>query len=336
MKNLIRSLFDRLADEPSSGVGTARAPCGATAALAVEHVVDQISGRLRAAPGYAKVLRGPVETTLRYIDEVAEQVPGPLTCSRAAFGSDSEVNAFFVSTTHLQEVFSRSPEVRQVFDAHPDALECWALLCMQTKERQRFGTALVRDQVQGDVMQTTLSFRDHQVIAPGPSEPDARQALKCCMFSGCLGHLRRRLDEATERRDKVQVLRQRLSRLGTKPDTEGRRAELKRQIEDAEREMSSQDPPIADISDRLRFVAQALANPSELLHATRKQIHLSRLGIQIDEGSDESGHRLVLSEIRVVSHAPRIGALVRFPRTDLLPQIDFVGQADLFLSQSAP
>ncbi len=61
-------------------------------------------------------------------------------------------------------------------------------------------------------------------------------------------------------------------------------------------------------------------------------LRLTRLGIMLEAGSSEPGYELGVSEIRIASHRPRIGALVRFPREELLPKPDFVRQADIFLA----
>ena len=79
-------------------------------------------------------------------------------------------------------------------------------------------------------------------------------------------------------------------------------------------------------------MAHALANPAEFLTATATSLRLNRLGIKINQGSDDPGYDLSLSEIRVASREPRIGVLVRFPRDELLPQQDFLQKADLFLA----
>jgi hypothetical protein len=337
MQDFVQSLFARLRDQaakPADQARTTEGPCATSLALAVEYVVDQVWERLRAAPGYAKVLREPVETALRYVDGMAEHVPGPLRCSRETFAVDADVNAFFVSPDHLQEVFSQSEEVRRLFDGDPEAEECWALLCMQTKERHGPGMALVRGQIQRDVMQTRVSFCEHQVMAPGRSERDARQALKCCIFSGMLGFIRQRLEEATQRTANVQVLRTRLRQLGTATEMARRRTELKIQLAAEERALAAQGPAVADIADKLHFVADLLSHPSALVSATQRPLHLSRLGVRIGEQSDEPGYRLQLAEIQIAAQAPRVGALVRFPRQELLPPRDFLRQADLFLSQA--
>ena len=105
--------------------------CARAASEVADHVVTEISSRLRVVPGYVRKLAEPVAKSLRYIDQVAEDVPGPYLCCRSTFSEDPRVNSFFVNAKHIQEVFSQSAEIRQVFDENPLAEECWALLCLR-------------------------------------------------------------------------------------------------------------------------------------------------------------------------------------------------------------
>jgi hypothetical protein len=303
---------------------------------AVEQVVDQLHSRLRAAPNYARVLRDPVIATFRYIDELAESIPGPLLVSRSTFAEDPRVNAFFVSPQHIREVFSQNEDVRRLFDANPLADECWALLCVRKQERRQPGMALVNDEVRKDVMQTSVSFSDHQVISPGVDELSARCALKCCMFKGLLSHVRHKAAEAKtnseDLENRLQVLNNRLRRLPQQGDPEGHRAKLSAQIQDLERQLESQELRLRTIKEHLDFVACALKNPGDFLKAGRCSLRLNRLAVKLEHDSGEPGYDLELSEIHIGSHHPRIGALVRFPRNELLPQTDFLRQADLFLA----
>lgn len=340
MRNLVQEMFARLrgGTRPTPHWDPDRAPPGCSEVLpqAVEHLVDRVSDRLRALPGYARALRAPLLQVLHHVDQMVESMPGSLLCSRDTFAVDPKVNAFFVSPTHLQEVFSQSEEVRRLFEAAPSADECWALLCMEKKERRQPGLALVRGQLQRDVLQTTVSFSEHQVVAPGHSEEHARQALKCCIFNAVLAHLRQRIETAKGQTDdltaRLQMLRKRQRALSDGPESRHSRIELQIAIAGVESELANVDPQIATLEDQLRYLVAALGNPSELLSTAQRPLHLSRLGVKIDEGSEEPGYELLLSEIRIATQQPRIGAMVRFPRNELLPKMEFLRRADLFLS----
>lgn len=309
--------------------------CAGVLSEAVEHVVDQTYDRLRCLPGYSKRLRAPVAATFRYIDDLVNGVPGSILCCRSAFSDDPRVNAFFVDPRHLQEVFSQNAQVRDILDTNPEAEECWALLCMRKDERQRFGVSLVGDSLQREVMQTAVSFTDHQVLAPGSSEADARRSLKCCIFKGLLGHIRKKADDARTRVMKLEIRRKSLlGRLKKAVSAEGGDSpqELQAKLDELERELAQGTPRLVSLEDQLDFVVDVLGNPAQYLSGCACSIRLSRLGIKLEGELASAGNEIPLYMIQVASHGPRVGALVRFPRTELLPPQDFVRRADLFLT----
>jgi hypothetical protein len=302
---------------------------------AVEHVVDQTHGRLRLLPGYSRRLREPIAATFRYIDDLVERVPGAMLCCRSTFSDDPRVSAFFVDPPHLQEVFSQNRLVRDLLENNPHTDECWALLCMKKEERQHLGVSLVGDSVHREVMQTAVSFTDHQVLAPGGSEAEARVALKCCIFNGLLAYVKNRASESKTRamtlESRRKSLRTRLSQAGTEGDGASR-AELERKIALVEREIAQGVPRLTSLEDYLEFVADVLGNPQQYLNGCSSSIRLSRLGIKLEGGRTDAGNEIPLFLFRLASHTPRVGSLVRFPRAELLPPQDFVRRADLFLT----
>jgi hypothetical protein len=307
--------------------------CVGTLDQAVEHVVDETSARLRAVPGYARRLREPVGVALRAVDRMVEGMPDPLHCCLATFRSDPRVNAFFVNYAGLQEVFSQSGEVRELFDDNPGADQCFALLCMHRDENRQLGMAMDGDTVRRDVLQTTVSFTDHQLVSPGLDEAAARCALKCCIFNNLIAHIRMESADAQTRAEELerraQAWRGRLRRAAMGSPAY---AALRREVEAIETELHTPALRLTTLEDHFRYVADALSNPHKLISSRRYSIFLDRLGIRHD-GPGEGGAREVpLSEIHVAGRRPRVACLVSFPRAELLPERDFVREASLFLA----
>jgi hypothetical protein len=333
-----QDIFLSLSGAREAGARTSGTPrrCETVLADVVEHVVDETDVRLRALPGYARRLRDPVATAIRHVDAMVEGFPDARLCSRSAFGMDPSVNAFFVDANHLREVFSQSLEVRQLFEENPSAQDCWALLCMRKEERQHLGMGLNGDAVQREVMQTAVSFTDHQVISPGATEVDARCALKCCVLKAFLGHIRQQVGGATttvaDLETRLRVLRGRLKEANRRADAVEDRSRLERNIGQAEQDLAGVGLRLATLDDQLAFVAESLAKPEQFLTGGITRLRVSRLGIKLEGASTEAGNEIELSEIHIASHGPRVGSLVRFPREELLPQPDFFRNADLFLA----
>lgn len=303
-----------------------------TLTRAVEHVVNETYGRLRVIPGYAERLREPVEKSFLHIDSLVESVPEAIVCCRSVFVSDPRVNAFFTGPSQLQEVFSHSEDVRQLFNASPEADECWALLCMRKKERRQFGMALEGGELRKDVMQTGVSFTDHQVLSPGASNADARRALKSCIFNSLLAYIRLRAKTAKEGAVELESRRRMLQgRLGHQA-SDAEAAQLQARIDEVEQELVARELRLDSLEDHLEFIASVLGNPAQYVNRNQHDLRLNRLGVKLEDDSAETGYTVPLSEIRVACHNPRIAALVRFPRTELLPRQDYLQKADLFLA----
>ena len=320
--------FDQFSETADAGPS-----CAHSVKLAVEHVVEETSGRLRAVPGYARRLREPVASALQSIDAMVDQIPGVLACQRSTFAADPHVNAFFADHNSMREVFSTSKEVRALFDANAAAERCYALLCMHREERQQLGMALVGDQLRKDVMQTAVSFSDHQVVSPGLDETAARCALKCCIFNCVVGHIRARSAQlksgASDLENRARALTGRLRRLdaGTPEHTA-----LQRKIQELDAELQQQGPRLSSLDDQLRFIADSLLQLDEMIACRHQTLYVDRLGIRQDSAAATNVHELRLAEIRVATKPPRVASLVSFPRDELLPERDFLREASLFLA----
>ena len=307
--------------------------CSGTLDQAVEHVVDETSARLRAVPGYARRLREPVVTALRAADRMVDQVPGVLPCRRATYTSDPRVNSFFVNYSGLQEVFSQSGEVRDLFDDNAGADQCFALMCMHTNEQRGLGMAVHGGALRKDVMQTTVSFTDHQLISPGLSEADARCALKCCIFKSLLASIRFECASAQTRaadlERRAQAWRARLRRATPgSPEHEA----LRHEVDDIERDVRAPALRLATLEDHFRYVADALSNPHDLISVRQYSMYLDRLGIRHDSPDAPGARELPLAEFHVAGRRPRVASLVSFPRAELLAQRDFLREASIFLA----
>jgi len=317
-----------------SAVDPGRSSCSGTLAQAIDHIVDETNSRLRFLPGYARVLREPVAATLRYIDELVEQVPAAILCSRASFFEDPRVSAFFVDPKHMQETFSEAPEVLSLVEHNPAADQIWALLCMRKAERQRLGMSLVDNEIHKDVMQTAVSFTDHQVLAPGVGEADAKCSLKCCILKRLLTFIQERTSDhrvrVVEMENRRAALVNQIKRTNPVADG-GSLAALRSEIDALGKELAHEIPRLASLEDQLEEIAQVLRDPAGFVTGRQRSMCLDRQGIKQAGDCLRAGNEISMFEIEVAAQGSRIAALVHFPVSELLPKQDFVRRADLFL-----
>lgn len=305
--------------------------CRTCLGKAVNVLVEETYPKVKLLPRYEERLRGPLENALAFINKLVDAMPDAVACSRSTFIADSRTNAFFASPDEIGQIFSESQEVRRLFTTNPDVSECWALLCMRMGEADNFGIALEGDQLRREVLQTSISFSDHQVVSPGCSEDEARQALKCCIFRSLVAHIRRQLMDTKKARvgheTQLRVLRGRLR----STRNESVRKELEVQLR-ALGAQSHEGPALNTLDDYLEFIRSALQTPETYVSRRDLEVHIDRMGVKVSDPQTSQILPLPLTEISVASHAPRIAALVRFPRAELLPEVDFTREADIFLA----
>lgn len=300
---------------------------------AVDVVVEHTSSRLRAVPGYRTRLHQPLATAFKYIDGLAEGVPAPVDGSRSGFFDSPELSAFFVNFQHLQEVFSNSRDVHDLFFQTPDADACYALVCMKREERSQLGMALVGDDLRKDVMQTSVSFTNHQIVSPGVDEAAARCALKCCVFKALIHHARRLISETGANSQQIDhrrcALLRRLSRL---EDGDPREGEMQAELAELERQKAQLKWPMETLDDRLNAVVDVLSHPEKFLSSRSELLHIDRMGIKLNAHSALQGIKVPVSEVQIGGGEPRVALLMSFPRSEMLAQPNFLQQADLFLA----
>jgi len=307
--------------------------CNAMLTRAIEHVVDETDTRIRAVPRYTQSLGEPVEKVFRLINTLVEDIPAPVTCRRSAYTQDDTVRALFAGPDHLQKVFSESENVRSYFHENAASDDCWALLCMQKEERTRTGMSQVSGRVVRDVLQTAVSFTDHQLMSPGVSEEDARCALKSCIFNSLLAHAKQEARSAVagaaQQEARLKTLKNKLT-LHDKADVTAGLV-LENQIRSLEESLVNQPVRLMTPADHLTFVIRILEQPEQYVSEQRCRMRLNNTNVLLDI-NDDSGNEIELSEIKVASHSARVALLVQFPRSELLPTPDFSRMADIFLA----
>lgn len=331
--SLLREAFRRLKGLPFAGSGEIGPAdqCEPCIEQAMDLLIDETEPRIRLIPGYEERLRAPIVAAFGYIGSMVDLLPAALRCSRSTYVSDARTNAFFANPEQMCEVFSSSREVRELFNAMPMAAECWGLLCMRMNESRRLGVALDGDQIRRDVLQTHISFSDHQVMSPGHSEDDAREALKCCIFKNLAVFVQRQMTKAKRAQLAHDTRRRVLDGRIRSAHDEAERTRLQAELEELDRQ-PGRGTRFGTLDDYLDFVESTLRNTEEFVACRNREVRVSRLGVQISNDDPEQGLAFPVTEISVASHAPRIAALACFPRGELLPGRDIVKEANLFFA----
>ena len=304
----------------------------------VDSVVDSIDSNIRLAPGYRKKLWSSIQSSLDYTDELVDRIPGVIDVNSSTFTADPYVNAFFTNVSDLQSVFSHSSEIQDYMDdTRYNNASCCALLCMQRTEKTVFGIELSGDMLKKDVRQVAVSFSDHRVYSPATNETETRNGLRQCMFQGLVTNALERITQMklashrlqTEHRMLHSRLRHYRQQAMTDHKDDRTAARLEREIGESERELESlenkliETPPVLTPSILLGQVMEVFDTPDDFVKTRKVKLMLNKMGIKIDRDSSQPGNRLTLTEVLIGNESPRVVALARFPKRDLLPKTVF-------------
>ena len=301
----------------------------------VESVVDSIDSKLRLAPGYQKKLHNVIMTSLEYSDDLVERIPPAIEVSRRNFSSDPYVNAFFTNVTDLQSVFSHSSEIQDYMgEIHEDDALCCTLLCMHRSEKTVLGMELLGDMLKKDVRQIAVSFSDHMVYSPTPSEAETREGLKHCLFQGlvtnALGQIMS-LKLASHRlqswhrilHTRLRHYRQKATAIETDSETAAR---LAQDIKEADKELQSIEqqmlntPALVTPKVLLERVTGVFSRPDDFVNIRKVPLRINKMGIKVSDDSSEPSNKLDLTEVVIGDNPPRVVTLAKFPKEELLPR----------------
>jgi hypothetical protein len=187
------SLFDWLKPAPSLDAQTRHW---------IAHTVEMSEPTLKQLANHERLLAPAVRYAQDYCDSMAQQIPGPIEISRAAFAADPLVHAIFGSADDIPAMLAKSQCVREHLDEMTLADgQCCAVLGMRHREKSGFGVGLSGNIVRTDVPQRTLYFTDHTLAEPSPDLAAARQRLRAALFDGLLKSFAAHVADARTERD---------------------------------------------------------------------------------------------------------------------------------------
>jgi len=310
----------------------------------VERVVEGTDSRIRLVNSYQKKLQAAVSSSLEYTDDLIDQIPEAIEVSANTFVSDSHVNAFFVNVSDLQTVFSHSSEVRQFMEdfSNVDSPQCCALLCMRKSEKTVMGVDLAGEMLKRDVRQTAVSFSDHRIYSPTPSEAETREGLKQCLFGGlvtnALEHIvQLRLVSGRLKKERLMLqatLRRYQNKKGGSEHDSRSAAEVAQEIEEIHQKLSMIDEQLEKThpltpQESLEQVNAVFSRPDQFVRFKKCSLRLNKMGIKIDEDSRQACNEIRLAEVEIGDELPRVVTLAKFPRDELLPRREFLAQGRL-------
>ena len=313
---------------------------------AVERAVDGTDRRLRALSGYKKRLRPAVIHAIDHVVDLVDRLPPPLELDPRSYSTDAELNAYFASVEHMNEILSRDTWMRQWQQSPANAVveRVFALLTMELRERNVLGVALEGDELRHDVAQVTVSFNKHRMLDPTAVEDDTRRLLKRRAFDHlltlALAGMAEAQGEATDLKRERDLLRSKLKTLaashwgfGNATEEEAGEAPadagaLEQRLKEIDAQLSTHSSGL--LQAHLDILIDVLAAAEKNLRGEPVVLSIDRQGVR-QSPTSALAKPITLSTLHNAAGRSLVVRLASIARADLPPPPDFLREAQRFL-----
>lgn len=306
----------------------------ATVDAAIEHLVDAMDPRLRLVDGYVRKLRPAVTVALARLELLVAAIPGPVEFSRASWGNDALVKAFFATPQELARTFSAEPVIQEFFAAAGNALDdqCCVALFVSQDVKTTLGYALQGEVMLGDVVRHSVSFTAHRLTRPAATDAGVRASLR---DMGLHYLANQALERITGSRNQRQMLEEERGLLRLRLNTRSRFDHaleslleqggngdldadgLRRQLEETEQRLASLGTPPRTLDEYLVVLQNVLEHAADYVSIRSEELRLDSMNILVDDPAGKA-LSLKLCELRADGRPPRAVVIARFPRRELL------------------
>lgn len=342
------SLFDRAVAALFGRPAEAPAEDAALVAALTDSIVDTVEPRVRADRHYRRKLEPCVRTSMDWLRRLGRTPLEPLVLAPDRWGSDPRLHAFFGQAADIPALLGRNKELRAFFEApaHAGATEAWALLGMRREEKTVFAPRLEDGVLRQDVAQTVVNFTGHRLVAPAASEQEVRlevgRRIMTRLAQVALGRILEidRQGLAREQRKAWLATRLRFLKLAQDgmegivddPATIGAQiAQTRAELDQAVRDFIETKSTLVTLDGYIAQIEAVFDHPEQHVTLAQTPLHVSRMNVKAEAGTDDAQHALTLAELRVGDRLPAAVAIVRVPRAELPAPQDLLAQAERFL-----
>ena len=297
---------------------------------AIERAVDRVEPRLKQASGYPGRYRSAIALALRYSDQLAGAIPGPLKLGPEHFNRDPLVRAVFSRQGDIHRMLLRSKTMREFHRGTDDGPDIYALMGMRRSEKKIFGMEIEGEMLRRDVAQQSITFSDHILSCITSEETDARALVAWRIFDGLIAQVANHIDSL--RQEKIRISQRRdevLARL------HGANAEDRAALD---QEASQLLTLLTEATQRLNLdhlpalFDTLLRTPETLVRLEQRQFRLDAMGIQRTQADTGISHALTFTDLLGQDRRRWSVALVRIPYQELPPLAERLQDANRWLA----
>ncbi|MEZ4527366.1 MAG: hypothetical protein R2941_15715 [Desulfobacterales bacterium] len=288
---------------------------------AVSLVVKLSHPNIHYVPDYREKLMPAVEHTLKFADDLILQMPAPVSVEEDSWDTNPFIRTVFPDNRQFADFFSQDRTLKEFFDK-TNAPGCCALLVMTRRDRQIFGTEMEGELLKRDVLQTSIDFSDHQIVAPMTSEEETRKELSLRMLELLATHALEDMLSLTEWKKEMETQKHLLemklhirdarfhsinSLFPGRQDTEIPDGALE-VLEQLEQKIAKVRTETDEPEDYLSRVTDLLYHPEQFVRPEPIRMFVNAMNILVED--QEKGDEICFSEFSIGTQLRKAAALV--------------------------
>lgn len=285
-------------------------------AESVEKLVRHKCPNLIMTPRNRRVLMDAMDAAISHISAWMDAIPGPVLLSPARWDAEPVVNALFVGSDAVRETIENSRNLLSWFKQSGEK-SAVALLSAVWQEKTAFGTAQEGRIIRRDVLQKSVSFDNHQLLAPAASMRAARAELETRVLVALCGQAFAQTQDLKKWREELEAQRQLLQfKYGTAGSAAGTRLlaetapEAARVLQEINRKLGSIKTELGTSESNFRYMIGILSRPQDFFSSQRLTLRLNRMGIVVNGRADATTNEFPLVRYQVGQTPPRAAVWV--------------------------
>lgn len=308
--DMFRKLIDSIRDRRS------RRQEEKAAAERLEKLVRHKCPNLIMTPRNRRVLMDAMDAAIRHVSAWMDAIPGPVGLSPARWDAEPVLNALFVNSDAIRETIENSRSLLSWFKKTGEK-SAVALLTAVWQEKTAFGTAKEGRILRRDVLQKSVSFDNHQLLAPAATMAAARAELETKVLVALCGQAFAQSQDLKKWREELEEQRQLLQfKYGTSGSAAGTRElaetdpEAARVLREINQKIGSIKRDLGTSESNFRYMVGILSRPEDFFSSQRETLRLSRLGIVVNGKADAMTNEFPLVRYQVGQTPPRAAVWV--------------------------
>lgn len=294
---------------------------------AVDLVVKLSHPDIHYVRHYQTKLMPAVEHTLNYADELIRRLPGSVLIEKDSWNRNPFVRTIFLDGTRFIEFFSESPVLKEFYQ-ETNASRCCALLVMNREQKKNLGTVMEGDVLHRDVVQTSVDFSDHQIVAPLISEEETRKELSLRALRLLAAHALREILSLIEWKKEMETEKQilevklhireagarSLNSLFPGPSDKGKTQEAASLLNQLDQKINELKSEISEPEDYLKKVAELLYHPEGYLRLEPVRLIVNDMNIIMKNSHPGNADEIFFAELIAGTKLRKAVALVNCNR----------------------